>query len=133
MKKIDFFKLQAKNLCRDFKTQKCGSDGVYLYFPKYFPDIDDLIVSFDIDEDHFSLMKAQHLIAYLAGFKTWSELLHASDEALELGELLLNNRNRFNSPLRENWDMYLEQNGMQNSADESKLEVFKIVFLNIPC
>ena len=69
------------------------------------------------------------LFAYLTGFKKWSDLLHASDAALELGELLLNNRERYDRPLRESWDMYLGQLDLSDIADESKLEIFKLVFL----
>ena len=43
-------------------------------------------------EENFTLMKAQHLVANLAGFDKWAELLHASDDALELGKLLLDKR-----------------------------------------
>lgn len=129
MEKILYFKMQAKNLIRDFKTQKIDSEGICVYSPEFFHDIDDLILSFDIDEEHFTLMNAQHLIAYLAGFEKWSDLLHASDAALELGELLLNNRERYDQPLRESWDMYLDQLDLSDIADESKLEIFKLVFL----
>ena len=129
MDRISYFKRQAKNLIRDFKTQKIDFEGMYVYSPEFFDDIDNLIVSFDIDEDHFTLMNAQHLIAYLAGFEKWSDLLHASDAALELGEFLLNNRNRYYYPLRESWDMYLSDINLPNITDESKLEIFKLVFL----
>lgn len=126
MDKISYFKRQAKNLLRDFKTPKKDTNGICAYSPKFFHDIDDLIDSFDIDEEHFTLMNAHHLIAHLAGFKNWSDLLHASDAALELGELLLNNRDDL---LLESWNMYLYCNNFQNIADESKLDIFKMVFL----
>lgn len=129
MDKIGYFKLQAKNLLRDFKTQKLSADGIYIYSPKFFDDIDELILSFDIDEEHFTLMNAQHLIARLAGFKNWTDLLHASNAALELGELLFNNRNRYYCPVFDKWDWYLNQNNLQDISDESKLEIFKVVFL----
>ena len=132
MDKISYFKLQAKNLFRDFKTQKIGSDSIYFYSPRFFDDINDIIVSFDIDEENFTLMNAQHIIAYLSGFEKWSDLLHASKAALELGEFLLNNRNQYYMPLREDWDMYLYRSNLQNITDESKLELFKIIYLGQP-
>ena len=131
MEKIAYFKLQAKNLMRDFRTQQLSPDGIYYYIPQFFEDIDDLILSFNIDEEHFSLMKAQHLIAYLAGFDKWADLLQANDDALELGKLLFDNRNRYFAALREDWDMYLRQNGLENASDESKLDIFKAIFLKI--
>ena len=68
MKPIDYFKLQAKNLYRDYKTQyayQVDADGTkhFTYKPKYF-DMDEIFLDFeDFDEEDFSLMKAQHLLA----------------------------------------------------------------------
>ena len=133
MNKISYFKLQAKNFLRDFKTQKKDQEGIYFYSPKFFKDINDIIVSFDIDEDNFTLMNAQYIIANLAGFDKWSDLLEASPEALELGELLFNNRNNSGDvDLTEDWNMYLAMNGFQDFDDASKLEIFNIVFLEQP-
>lgn len=94
----------------------------------FFEDIDDIIVSFDVDEEHFTLMKAQHIVAYLAGFDKWTDLLHASDAALELGKLLFDARDQSNGPLREDWDMYLFGCGLMDASDETKLELFKEVY-----
>lgn len=133
MNKISYFKLQAKNFLRDFKTQKKDQEGIYFYSPKFFKDINDIIVSFDIDEDNFTLMNAQYIISDLAGFDKWSDLLEASPEALELGELLFNNRNKGGDvDLTEDWNMYLAMNGFQDFDDASKLEIFNIVFLEQP-
>ena len=129
MDSVSHFKNEAKKLLKDFKTQKIGSDGTYVYSPKFFPDIDDIIVSFGIDEEHFTLMQAQHIIACLAGFEKWSDLIHASDAALELGELLLQYRNHDHWPLHEIWHMYLYSSQLDDVTDESKLEIFKKVFL----
>src|SRR5690606_41217036 len=95
MKTIEYFKLQAKNLHRDLKTQKPYFDptygrDLYAYTPKYF-DVDALARDYDIDEDNFSLMKAQHYIALLAGLREWTEMLKASAPALELPKLLVCN------------------------------------------
>ncbi len=134
MDKIDYFKLQAKNLFRDFKTQTLDEEGLTRYSPQFFEDIEWLLVDHDIDEDDFCLMKAQHLVAQLAGFKKWGELIHASDEALELGKLLLDKRNDqlpacMGDPLEVSWEMYLRMNELQDLPDRDKLAIFKAVYL----
>ena len=42
MDKIAYFKLQAKNLFRDFKTQTFDEEGLTRYSPRFFKDIDDI-------------------------------------------------------------------------------------------
>jgi hypothetical protein len=83
MHPIDYFKLQSKKLFKDFKTQKPASDAeedlsFYEYSPSYF-DIVGIVLHFDFDEDNFTLMNAQHIIAQLAGFYKWTDMLRASD------------------------------------------------------
>ena len=63
MDKIAYFKLQAKNLFRDFKTQTFDEEGLTRYAPRFFKDIDDILLSYDVDEENFKLMNAQHLIS----------------------------------------------------------------------
>lgn len=110
MTNIEYFKLQAKNLFRDWKTKVPVKDEVfkdlivYEYSPKYF-DVSSILFDLEMDEDDFSLMKAQHVIAHLSGFYNWDELIHASDEELELGKILLNLRDRFNV---QEWLDYLD-------------------------
>ena len=135
MDKIAYFKLQAKNLFRDFKTQTFDEEGLTRYSPRFFKDIDDILLSYDVDEEDFKLMNAQHLIANLAGFKCWNELLHASDDALELGKLLLDKRNDglpacMGDPLEVSWEMYLWENKLQNLSDRDKLAIFKGIYLD---
>ena len=60
MKSIDYLKLQAKNLHRDFRTQKPYIDSslgenLFEYSPKYF-DIDAIITDFNLNEQSFTLM-----------------------------------------------------------------------------
>lgn len=135
MDKIAYFRLQAKNLMRDFRTQTLDEDGLTRYSPKFFNDIDDILLSYNVDEENFTLMEAQHLIANLAGFDKWAELLRASDDALELGKLLLDKRGEcllasFTSSLVDDWKMYLHDSGLENLSDKDKLVIFKAVFLN---
>ena len=134
MDKIAYFKLQAKNLIRDFRTQTTDQEGMTRYSPRFFEDIDELLLSYGIDEEKFCLMQAQHLVAKLAGFRNWSELLHASDDALELGKLLLDKRNDnlpacAGYPMKDSWEMYLWMNKLQNLSDKDKLAIFKAVYL----
>ena len=132
MKTIEYFKLQAKNLHKDFKTQKSYYDpeygrNLYKYAPRYF-DINALIVDYDIDEENFSLMKAQHYIAQLAGFRKWTEMLKANPAALELSKLLFDNMHKISV---DEWDIYIsgvERDNGFKFDDELKLDIFKTVF-----
>lgn len=132
MGKIEYFKSQAKKLYKDYQTKVLTDDGIYSYSPKYFDDVDGIIVDFDIDEESFTLMKAQHIIALLSGFNSWKELIHASQSKLELGQLLLSKRNDFNSPLVEDWEMYKVHLPKDlRDDDENLLLIFKKVFLGL--
>lgn len=134
MTNIEYFKLQAKNLFRDWKTKVPVKDDVvadliiYEYSPKYF-DVSSILFELEMDENDFSLMKAQHVIAYLSGFYNWHELIHASEEELELGKILLNLRDRFNV---QEWLDYSDDIRLEYDAEfdgESKLKIFKEVWL----
>ncbi len=133
MNKIDFFKLQAKNLHKDFKTQKFGFDeDLYEYSPKYF-DVGQIIVDYDLDEDKdfTSLMKVQHLFATMIGFKSWSDLINAPEIELELTKALFDNQHKISL---DEWDMYIAgvENENKISLDaEEKLEIFKKVFADV--
>lgn len=124
---IEFFKQQAKNLFKDYKTQYYNEDeSFYEYKPCFFNDFEEILVDFDIsDNGKFTLMNSQHIIALLAGFNKWNDLIKASEPLLELGYLLLTNRNQI---LVEDWKMY-ERANLKDLDDEAKLEIFKIVFL----
>jgi len=133
MNTIDYFKLQAKNLHRDFKTKTPVFDNVindflYEYSPKYF-DIDQIVLDYKLNEEKFSLMNAQHVIADLAGFNKWNKLINASEDELELAKLLFDNQNIIDL---FSWNHYILQteslNGYEIDA-ETKLEIFKQVVL----
>lgn len=132
MKTIEYFKLQAKNLYKDFKTQKNYFDpnygrNLYEYAPKFF-DVDMLILDYDIDEDNFSLMNAQHYVAKLAGFTRWNEMLKASPSAQELSKLLFDNMHKISVI---EWDIYISGEEDEKGFlfdDEFKLDIFKAVF-----
>lgn len=129
MKTIDYFKLQAKNLFKDFKTQKPVFDeGIndYLnqYTPKYF-DIDKIVLDFDIDEDKFSLMNAQHIIANLAGFEKWGTILKSSSKELELSKMLFDNQHMVDVVSWSDYIAYAEEMNQVKFNTETKLEIFK--------
>ena len=101
---------------------------IYEYSPKYF-DVSSILFELEMDENDFSLMKAQHVIAYLSGFYNLHELIHASEEELELGKILLNLRDRFNV---QEWLDYLDDIRLEYDAEfdgESKLKIFKEAWL----
>ena len=136
MKPIDYFKLQAKNLLKDYQTKFPVYDSViddYLndYKPKYF-DLGWILLDFDIDDEkQFTLMNEQHIIAQLAGFYKWADMLKATEVQLELGKLLFDNSNKI-SVLE--WNDYLAINERDNNVtfdDETRLEIFTMVFANV--
>jgi hypothetical protein len=132
MTHTDFFKLQAKNLFKDYQTKKKSPEaaiGDYEYDPKYF-DIEGIILYFDIDEEDFSLMKAQHIIANMVGFSKWAELVKAAVPELELAKLIFDNQDRVSL---EDWKMYIigtERDNNTTFDPETRLEIFKLVFLD---
>lgn len=147
MEYIEYFKRQAKNLHKDFKTGQPVFDGFITqnqYSPKFFEDIGDIVNWLEVDreepwfdETDVTLMKAQQIIAMLSGFKKWGELINASNAGLELGKLLLDNRTGKNLncdtyPLVDEWNDYLLWSGVANlnMDDESLLALFKEVMLN---
>jgi len=132
MTTINYFKLQAKNLHKDFKTKKTYFDpnygrNLYEYAPTFF-DVDALALDFDIEEDNFTLMNAQHYIAKLAGFTKWNEILKASPAALELSKFLFDNMHKVSVI---EWEVYISIQEDENGfifEDELKLNIFKDVF-----
>lgn len=141
MATIEFFKQQSKNFMKDYKTRVLNeAEGFYEYNPRYFQDIDELLYNFGFkDDEAFTLMNAQHIIARLSGFYKWNELIQASEAMLEIGKLLLTHReayqqkqgiftNMVESLIVADWKEYESQH-LQDFDDEAKLEVFKMVIL----
>lgn len=129
MNYITYFKSQAKKFYKDFQTQYIPeNDEFYSYKPKFWSDLVEIINSFDINEDDFSLMKAQHIVANLANFNSWNELLHASKELLEIGYYLIENRE---NNLLEEWQWYQPYAKIDDIDDAGKLDIFKNVFLHM--
>lgn len=133
MEHVDYFKLQSKNLLKDFNTRFFDpKEDLYCYKPKFF-DIDQIFLDFDLPdyEENFSftLMNAQHIISKLAGFSKWGDLAKASQARLELAHLLYDNAYKISI---EEWERYI--NHIQDElhrplSDKELLEIFKKVFL----
>jgi hypothetical protein len=131
MNNIDYFKLQAKNLHRDFKTKILDFDKelnrfVYVYNPKYFA-VDAIISDFDIDEENFTLMNSQHIIANIAGFDKWGTLINVSE--LELAKLLFEHQDKIDLI---SWNFYIADAQSMNEEEldaEIQVEIFKQVVI----
>lgn len=133
MDHIEYFKLQSKNLLRDYKTRFFNeTEEIYDYQPKYF-DIGRIFLDFDLP-DHkkdfkFTLMNAQHIIAQLAGFIKWNDLQNAKPDELELAHLLFDNVHRVSVG---EWKGYLTITESMNKRKfnaKEKIEILKRVFL----
>ena len=129
MNTIDYFKLQAKNLHKDFKTKtpivdKTTTAFLYEYSPKYF-DVEMVIADFDIDEENFTLMNAQHVIAKIANFDKWASLIKASPAELELAQLLYDYQNKTDLI---GWRFYIADAQSMNTEildAEIQVDIFK--------
>lgn len=120
MNPIDYFKLQAKNLHKDFKTKTPVVDRtttayLFEYSPKYF-DLEMVIADFYIDEENFTLMNAQHVIAKIANFDNWASLLKASPAELELAQLFYDYQHKIDLV---GWQFYIAD---AQSMNEIKLD-----------
>ena len=131
MNTIDYFKLQAKNLLKDFKTKTQVydeeiKDYLYEYKPKYF-DIDLVVANFNIDEDNFTLMNAQHVIAKIANFDSWAALINAPSAELELAKLLYDYQDRIDLI---GWQFYIADAQSMNEIEidvQIQIEIFQKV------
>jgi hypothetical protein len=133
MNAIDYFKLQAKNLLKDFKTKtpvldKKTTAFLYEYTPRYF-DIEMIISNFGIDEENFSLMNAQHVIARIANYDKWTSLVKALPAELELAMLLFEHQNRMDLI---GWHFYIADCQSMNEIEldaQTQVDIFKQVVI----
>lgn len=134
MTHLDFFKLQAKNLYRDWKTHTETEDGIYEYHPRFF-EVDEFLVYYeeDLDERDFCLQRAQHLVAQTAGFDKWNDLIKANEKELELAKIVFNGCTHSNSlsASREDWLMYYYGEGINEFPIDSQIEVAKYYFAEV--
>jgi hypothetical protein len=133
MNPIDYFKFQAKNLFKDYKTQTpdpVEGPGFYNYHPKYF-EVFAIIIDFEFDEENFTLMNAQHIIVQFAGFNKWTDMLNASDDERELGKLIFDNQHKISA---EEWGFYIRGLESDNNVTfdaEERVDIFKQVFVEV--
>lgn len=129
---IDFFKLQAKNLHRDFKTKMSlpvgqGYSRQYDYKPKYF-DVELVIQDFKLDHEKLTLMKAQHAMARMTGFNKWTSLIRASESELKVAKILFENQDVIDKRM---WQDYIAQTERMNQSkidSETELTICEQVF-----
>lgn len=132
MNTIDFFKLQSKNLHRDFKRRKLVFNNEfgelsYEYEPKHF-DIELVIYDFNLDEENFTLMNAQHVIAQMAGFEKWAVLIKASEPDLKIAKILYEHQDIIDLLMWENYIIEAERINQTNFDSETKLTICEQVF-----
>ena len=132
MNTIDFFKLQSKNLHRDFKRRKLVFNNEfgelsYEYEPKHF-DIELVIYDFNLDEENFTLMNAQHVIAQMAGFEKWTVLIKAPEHDLKIAKILYEQQDVIDLLLWENYIAEAERMNQTNFDSETKLSICEQVF-----
>lgn len=132
MPHLEFFKKEAKNLFKDWQTQSIttGSDGKISYhYDSKFYDVDSLFQFFewdDKDRQEQILARAQHLLAKIAGYKNWNELIYSSETEQELAELML--RHCKNSEALIDWVQTLEYTNIGEYGVEAVLDYAKQYF-----
>ena len=116
---IKYFKLQAKNLLKDFKKNQTFFENREKFdyeidHEKYFK-VSMVFDDFNVDESNFKLGNSQHVIAKMVGFTNWSQLAKASNEELELAKLYFDFQDRVEAPLLNNFSI-------QSSLESKKLD-----------
>lgn len=91
---IKYFKRQAKNLLQDQRTRVWNEqEGFYDYSPRFF-DVDQILFSLRLrDDEEPVLQRTQHIIAKIAGFDEWSDLINCDPEELAFRKLVFENQN----------------------------------------
>ena len=128
MSHVDFFRKQAKNFLKDWRTQKKMEEegfSYYVYEWKYYH-IGDLFDYFELsnaDREDKKLVRAQHYIAKMVGFKTWNDLIHAPEKELKLAAYIL--RHIKSSYHIEDWKDALSHSGIKKKDPEALLDYAK--------
>ena len=132
MTPLAYFKLQARNLQADTKTQFFNEDKeIWDYKPRFF-NVNGLVLDFDLDEKDpkfKTLGKAQWIISQILGLKSWQELIHSDPVTLELYKLMFEHQNEI-SPIE--WDGLFVMRSVDGKivdleSPEEKLEFFKVL------
>lgn len=131
MTPITYFKLQAKNLNSDIKTQFFKKEeAIFGYTPRFF-DVNEIVIEFKLDEKDpkfKTLGKAQWIISIMLGLKSWNDLIHSDPVSLSLYKLMFEHQDEITP---DEWsDMFVIRSvdGEIIVLDEpsEKLEYFKI-------
>ena len=129
VKHIDYFKMQAKNLLKDLKAKRISEESKTIEV-KYF-DVERIALDFNISDEEFSLMKAQHIISKLAGCNKWAELIKLPDKKLILirskfsNNYLLTEQNKIRSSLAFLNDMAEDLYGVWANRELDYVEEFE--------
>ncbi len=142
MTSVNYFKQQAKLLLNDYRLFKENK------FDQFILDADEPHKHFDVnnvlikvnkqDKDDITLMKAQHYITIISGFKNWKELLSASSTKLVIGEIKLNAyKIGMDTDLIETAEMLVQSEllvdfGHGDYTDEDELKMWKYVLKRLP-
>ena len=112
MDAVAFFKLQAKNFLKDWKTRYRDEEGLWQYRSRFI-DVDRFFMEAgygDWGDEEPSLMRAQHFVALICELDSWSELINLPEDELEFMKYVWENQNRCSfddwadSPQRELMD-----------------------------
>ena len=85
MDAVAFFKLQAKNFLKDWKTRHRDEEGLWQYRSRFI-DVDRFFLEAgygDWGDEEPSLMRAQHFVALICELDSWSELINLPEDELE--------------------------------------------------
>ena len=96
MDALSFFKLQAKNFLRDWKTRYRDEEGLWQYRSRFI-DVDRFFLEAgygDLGDGEPSLMRAQHFVAMICNLNSWSELINLPEDELEFLKYVWENQNR---------------------------------------
>lgn len=141
MTTIDYYKQQAKLLLKDynfFKENNFQQNEAIFDKPQEHFDIHNVFSKANkrINED-ITLMNAQHILAKIADFKDWNDVLHSSDPQREIGAFKINAYKIGMDPhMIEAANMLVEQElfvdfvddeGNVDYTDEQELEMWKYV------
>ena len=107
MTHIEYFKLQAKNLYKDWKNRE---QRLFVF------DIRELFRLYGVKTDEQpTLMKAQHLLAQALGRDKWSDLLHEPEERLAYTRAVLELEKFENNKSDANSEKTSETEGVEES------------------
>lgn len=118
MTPIDFLRLQARRLLADLKTLYTAEDGRQLYRPTHFS-VNAIVANFQLGHvKEPTLAYAEHVIAVMLGYPSWTALAFTNDKRLELARLRFENQNRYSLAAWPNYMAWFQEaNGIRLDAE----------------